>query len=96
MLCRMFQFYLVMKGQGKEIDEPSAPSGKPGNAFNKFNKAKPPIAGQNNGIDLTRMSEKDITVSCSPIIPCAARGGAAVSCGAGYHQCNEIINQSGG
>ena len=61
-----FQFYLVMKGQGKEMEqEPSAAKGQ----INKFNKRKPtpaalPSNGSYNGIDhQAHMSEKDINVS---------------------------------
>ena len=61
-----FQFYLVMKGQGKEMEqEPSAAKGQ----INKFNKRKPtpaalPSNGSSNGIDhQAHMSEKDINVS---------------------------------
>ena len=73
LLCLIFasKFYLVMKGQGKELDEPAKADNKP--LVGKFgNKGKggmaggPPSGASNNssvtGLDQLQMSDKDINV----------------------------------
>ena len=59
-----FQFYLVMKGQGKELEEPT-PVIK--SQISKFNKRKGNFQhasnGSSQGLDQLHMSEKDINVS---------------------------------
>ena len=60
----LFQFYLVMKGQGKELEEPT-PVMK--SQISKFNKRKGNFQqssnGSSQGLDQLHMSEKDINVS---------------------------------